>query len=51
MRLTRDQISATLDTATSIGGADVEVLLFGFIRFAVPLTCRLPRSVSSGPWA
>jgi len=29
MRLTRDQIFAMLDTATSIGGADVEVLLFG----------------------
>jgi len=29
MRLTRDQISAILRTATSIGGPDVEVLLFG----------------------
>lgn len=29
MRLTRDQISAILNTTTSIGGPDVEVLLFG----------------------
>jgi predicted nucleotidyltransferase len=29
MRLTRDQISAILSTTTSIGGPDVEVLLFG----------------------
>jgi len=29
MRLTRDQITAILNTATGIGGRDADVLLFG----------------------